>query len=167
MTMEWSVLSKIMPPTSKEDLSKGHWKPFLKSSFFFFFLSFPLFEGGWVTLREQWLAHIYSRSALHPALLQKKKDWGDHKAPGNPIFPCLAVVVFPALVPRCKKTTSFTAVHLVLLCYFTLHVKCIKIKSLLITSLPMGLKDSVPWYLYCRKDLQQDIYSKSICRRIL
>ena len=89
MTMEWPFLSKIMPPTSKEDLSKGHWKPFLKSSFFFFFLSFPLFEGGWVTLREQWLAHIYSRSALHPALLQKK-GLGRSQGPRKSYFsmPC-------------------------------------------------------------------------------
>lgn len=166
MTMEWSVLSKIMPPTSKEDLSKGHWKPFLKSSFFFFFCLFHcLREVGLPSGNNGW--HTYTAGVLFTLPYSKKKDWGDHKAPGNPIFPCLAVVVFPALVPRCKKTTSFTAVHLVLLCYFTLHVKCIKIKSLLITSLPMGLKDSVPWYLYCRKDLQQDIYSKSICRRIL
>lgn len=135
-----------------------------------FFLCFPLFKGsgagGWVTLREQWLAYRNSRSAPHPALLQKK-DGGGHKAPRNPIFLCLTVVVFLLLVPRCKKTTSFTAVHLMLLCFSTLHVNCTKIKSLLMTDLPMGLEDSILLYLYCRKDLQQDIYSKSVCRRIL
>lgn len=91
----------------------------------------------------------------------------------SPILSCLTTVIsFCPFCPIKIMTILLITVQLKLLYFSMLYLNCTKIKPLLSTNLPAFQWDlmTLYWfmlYLYCRKDLQQDTYRKSICRRIL
>lgn len=139
MTMEWPFLSKIMPPTSKEDLSKGHWKPFLKSSFFFFFV----FSTVWGRLGypQGTMVGTHIQQECSSPCLTPKKRTGEITRPQEILFfHALQLLFFQPLCPDARRQ------HLSLL--FTL---CCCVTSHCMWS---ALKSSLCWLQVCQWDLK-------------
>lgn len=121
--------------------------------------------------RNKLVYHVrIDRSMIHPASANTI-DWSESlEAASRPILQCLTIVI--SFCPFCTikiMAILLITVHLKLL-YFSIWTAQNQISAdHKFASIPVGLDDSV-WFmlhLYCRKDLQQDIYRKSICRRIL